>query len=263
MLRNCIIRPREDETDPLFTKSLDGSRPATLAHLDGYAVIPVEEYEALTRQPTPGTHEQPSEAAVALGLAAYNEVWLAAEAIDAGNVDGVREDSIRAAIRAALAARDHTPTAPAGEATVSEAEVEAALSELVVRVVSRSSYAVGELRDVAEIMLQAAARARAAAQGAGAQPVAWEIVRPDGSHEAWLRYDPQLRKSEREDGYVSRPLYAASPDAPRPDIEAARREAFKECVRWHYDRARSTWSAVEERVHRYSAASLRALGDRP
>lgn len=44
-VKKCILRPRTGETH-LFTWTPEG----TFAHLKGYAVIPVEEYELLIQQ---------------------------------------------------------------------------------------------------------------------------------------------------------------------------------------------------------------------
>ncbi len=46
-LRSCFIKPRPNsENDPMFVVSRFGTR--IIARLDGYAIIPMEEYKALT-----------------------------------------------------------------------------------------------------------------------------------------------------------------------------------------------------------------------
>lgn len=50
-LRNCLIRPRKGEAAPLFYQRDDGT---VVARLDGYAIVPIEDYESLPNSgPTP------------------------------------------------------------------------------------------------------------------------------------------------------------------------------------------------------------------
>ena len=42
-LHNCFIKGRDDDEGPLFIQTADG----LFCRLDGYAIIPREEYEAL------------------------------------------------------------------------------------------------------------------------------------------------------------------------------------------------------------------------
>lgn len=42
-LHNCFIKPREEDEGPLFEQTDDG----LFCRLDGYAIIPREEYEGL------------------------------------------------------------------------------------------------------------------------------------------------------------------------------------------------------------------------
>lgn len=47
-VRNCLIKFREDHTDFLFGISSDGSK--MLVKLDGYAIVPIYEYEELVKK---------------------------------------------------------------------------------------------------------------------------------------------------------------------------------------------------------------------
>ena len=44
-LTNCLLMPRHDLNEPMFIHE----NGRTLAHLDGYAIIPVKEYERLKK----------------------------------------------------------------------------------------------------------------------------------------------------------------------------------------------------------------------
>ena len=274
----------------------------------------------MTRQPTPGTHKQPSEA-YARGFADAREA--AAVVMDSynGRLEtlgpqenrydvGCADASIYGAkeIRSLLPG-DHTPTAPAGEATVSEAEVGKALAlvRAIVNNYARDQKCWPGDNDYEDAMalIEAAARARAAAQGAGleaaraalaridsyppetseewatrvapsmvasataedretrsaaqgagAQPVAWEWTSPDSDKLFWVeRCD--VSDDQRRWGWTSRPLYAAPPDAPRPDIEAARREERERCAKL------AETSLISRRGGQSIAEAIRALGDQP
>lgn len=136
----------------------------------------------------------------------------------------------------------HIPPAQAGEATVSEAEVEAGV-DVAVNCCLDTYYDRVDIVRITHSILEAAARARAAAQGAGAQPVAYAIVVDGECEEIGWGATPA------PDDPSNVPLYAAPPDAPRPDIEAARREERERCAKIVVDavlywRSQSSHAAV-------------------
>lgn len=135
----------------------------------------------------------------------------------------------------------HIPPAQAGEATVSEAEVRVACRAAFNEDVEPGGLYWSRMRVALEAAVQE--RARAAAQGAGAQPVAYAIVVDGECEEIGWGATPA------PDDPSNVLLYATPPDAPRPDIEAARREERERCAKIVVDavlywRSQSSHAAV-------------------
>lgn len=63
-LHNSFIKPREDDKDKYM---FYGTSEGVYARLNGYAIVPIEEYFALIGEPAPQFVEQPTGSLTAVG----------------------------------------------------------------------------------------------------------------------------------------------------------------------------------------------------